>query len=392
MNLVSLTNLLQGTALGRSTRVFAQSDDDPIPLSYLIKQMQIGVVRELIPVLNVLATGWVDHNCQIRSSHWTKDKMSMTIWQPYEGAQDPGGGAVAEVEFKHLGWDPEHTDEEFGKRVVLSSLDKTYKGAGFLAALRNAPNPLDYRQTQTVTQEHSRQVTLDRETTIDIGAEVGTTVGGEVAGVGVSVETKLSTEFSSKVDNSQTDSESKSQSIEKEITYEFPAGSDSLMTLNTQTLMTRRPLRINGAAEFGVRIQWPKGESWDNDIARPSIGNLIGGGNPVGVKVSHGNYVIEFKNWSEFEQFIYGYNTDFPAMEGAWDRIKKYDHKAAQAIVRLLDPTTRSVAFTGQQHEQEDGVITDTVEDVTGRDLSAIQKRQALPPDLVEDPGKRVNA
>ena len=101
--------------------------------------------------------------------------------------------------------------------------------------------------------------------------------------------------------------------------------------------------------------------------------------------------MIEFKNWSEFEQFIYGYNTDFPAMKGVWDRIKRYDHQAAQAIVRLLDPATRSVAFTGQQHEQEDGVITDTVEDVTGKDLSAIQERQALPPDLVADPGGRVS-
>ena len=224
MTPISLTQLLRVTALGRATRVSAKSEDDPIPLSYLIKQMQIGVVRELIPVLNVLATGWVDDRCQIRSNRWTKDKMAMTIWQPNEGAQDPGGGAVADVEFMHLGWDPEHTDETFGDRVVLNSLDKTYKGAGFLAALRNAPNPLDYRQTQTVNQEHSRQVTLDRETSIDIGAEVGTTVGGEVAGVGVSVETKLSTEFGEKVDNTQTDSESKSQSIEKEITYQFPAG------------------------------------------------------------------------------------------------------------------------------------------------------------------------
>ena len=39
--------------------------------------------------------------------------------------------------------------------------------------------------------------------------------------------------------------------------------------------------------------------------------------------------------------------------------------------MRLRDAATRTVAFTGIQREQEDGVITVTPVDVTGRDLGS---------------------
>ena len=138
-----------------------------------------------------------------------------------------------------------------GLGSLLDTTDKTYQGAGFLAALAESEEGLDYRQTQTVTVEHKRDVTMDRETHIDIGAEVGTTIGGE--NYGVSVEAKLTTEFGTKVDNSQTDEESRSKETSKEINYLFPAGKDTLLTIATRTVSDGAVVEDQRRVRHGVQ-------------------------------------------------------------------------------------------------------------------------------------------
>ena len=59
--------------------------------------------------------------------------------------------------------------------------------------------------------------------------------------------------------------------------------------------------------------------------------------------------------------------------------------------MQLRDAATRTVAFTGVQREQEDGVITVTPVDVTGRDLGAIQTQYGLPDNQTADPSGRIS-
>ena len=365
--------------------VRAQVTDDPeVPLSYLLKQQQIGFAREFVWFARDLISAGV--GTHIASAHWEKDNMVLTVGGPYEAD-------LVHLTFRHLGWDPQHTDEEFGPRKLLDTTDKTYQGAGFLAALAESEEGLDYKQTQTVTVEHKREVTMDRETHIDIGAEVGTTIGGE--NFGVSVEAKLTTEFGTRVDNSQTDEESRSKETAKEINYLFPAGRDTLLTIATRTVSTEQWLKINGVSDMGFSVRWPVSLTWANSQDHPPRANLVGGGNPLGLETTgRGDsqmYSMTFANWDEFETMMEGFNTDFPAMAG-WQFARGDIINGEQIgphIARIRAPSMRAVVFSGIQREDEDGVLTLDIEDVTGQDLCDIQTRLQLTADLVHDPDGR---
>ena len=367
---------------------------DPIPLSYLLKQMQHGLVRQMVGFVTLLisehdAGGWT-----VNSDAWAPDSMAFTR----SGAQ-----GYVHIEFQHLGWDPDLTDEEFGPLQVLDSVDKAYHGAGFLAALRDSTEGLDYKQAQTIEVEHHREVTMDRETHLDIGAEAGVTIGGD--SVGVSVETKLTTEFGTRVDNSQTDGEARSTATTKEINYLFPAGRDTLLTVTTRTVSTRRSMRINGVPDMGLTMTWPTSITdciLDHIDQNAGCKHLINDGNRGLRKVGRGGpcgsdqcYQIRFPAWQDFNEMMEGFNTDFPRMAGwlAWARgTFEPAFRPWPSIVQLRDAATRTVAFTGVQREQEDGVITVTPLDVTGRDLGAIQTQYGLPDDQTADPGGRISA
>ena len=363
---------------------------DPIPLSYLLKQMQHGIVRQLAGFTTLLISEHDAGAWTVDSDSWAPDKMVFMR----SGAQ-----GWVHVEFQHLGWDPDLTDETFGPLRVLDSTDKAYHGAGFLAALKDSEEGLDYKQAQTIEVEHHREVTMDRETHIDIGAEAGVTIGGD--SVGVSVETKLTTEFGTRVEDSQTDSESRSTATTKEINYLFPSGKDTLLTVTTRTVSTRRSMRINGVADMGLTLTWPTSiTDCILDHIDPNAGcqHLINSGNRGLRKVGRGGpcgsdecYQIRFPAWQDFAEMMEGFNTDFPRMAGwlSWARgTFEPSFHPWTSIVRLRDSATRTVAFTGTQREQEDGVITVTPIDVTGQDLGAIQTRYGLAGRSDRGPGR----
>ena len=86
-----------------------------------------------------------------------------------------------------------------------------------------------------------------------------------------------------------------------------------------------------------------------------------------------------------------GFNTDFPAMAG-W-KFARGDiingEQIGPHIARIRAPSMRAVVFSGIQREDEDGVLTLDIEDVTGQDLCDIQTRLQLTAALVHDPDGR---
>ena len=403
---VPLVRLLRNhTSIGRAHRVLAGAGP-AVPLSYLIKQMHVALARELVWLCRTTMGGFCrgpdDHPRDwLDSAHWAPKSMKLTI----------NGGSLGTptiITFSHLGWDPLLTRETFGPRQQLGSTDKTYKGAGFLAALRESETDLEYNDSQTVDVQHSREVSLSREVSIDIGSEQGVTIGGDNAGY--KVEAKLSEQFGTSIASSKTEAESKDDSETKQLDYTFPARRDTLMTLNTRSVETQRHLAIDGVAEFGMTIRFNLDPS--SAVMAP-FGNLhrpLMDGNPEGLqKVGHAGdtgtiYEISFDNWAQFVDFLHGTDVRFPGMRRYWEwatnpHSRIWDQGGhstpgplmAEHIQRLVDPMLRAVVFDGLQHEHEDGVVTDEVDNVTGQDLGAIKERQQLPGNLVHDPDGRVN-
>ena len=270
------------------------TDSPPVPLSYLIKECHLALSVPLRVFLrDVIADGLPTKTG--RQDGWSKDKMQL----------DMGGGIT--VEFTNPGWDPDHTDSIEGPGKTLGQDPKTYKGAGVLANLSGSSEGLNYRQEQTVTSTHERKTSLSKEVHWDIGAEQ--TIGA--SGYGVSLEAKFTEAFGEKIDTSKEDTEGTSKSVTKDIDYEFPAGKDTLLTLNTQQVRTRAPLTIIGRHLPGLRITTPsqgiaQGGRWASFVNTTHNRGckLIGG---------HG-WVLEWPIWNDFLTCLNGQNVDWPAV------------------------------------------------------------------------------
>ena len=95
---------------------------DPIPLSYLLKQMQNGIVQ---------ADGWVRDLADQRARRGRLDGQLGRMGARLDGLHAIAARRVTCMWSSSIfGWDPDLTDEEFGPLRVLDSVDKAYHGAG----------------------------------------------------------------------------------------------------------------------------------------------------------------------------------------------------------------------------------------------------------------------
>ena len=107
----------------------------------------------------------------------------------------------------------------------------------------------------------------------------------------------------------------------------FPAGHDTLLTVTTRTVSTRRSMRIDGVADMGLTMTWPMSITdciLDHIDQNAGCKHLINDGNrglaqgrqrwPVRVRSEC--YQIRFPAWQDFNEMMEGFNTDFPRMAG----------------------------------------------------------------------------
>ena len=191
----------------------------------------------------------------------------------------PFYGKTITAEFLGVGWDPDHSASQEGPGSIVSSLPKTYEGAGVLAKLQHSEQGVHYSQSQSVTQTRERKTSLTQEVSWDFGAEQ--TIGGSA--FGVSLEAKFSEHFGTKIDTGQEDSEGTSDTVTKQIDFDFPPLRDTLLTLDTAQIQTRADLTIIGRTESGLRITCPVGgkgwqyaSTWWPHFATPKNHGFVG--------------------------------------------------------------------------------------------------------------------
>ena len=353
------------------------SDSPPIPLSYLIKQCHERIADPLgVFIRDFASYGLGPPNLD----HWNKDRMVVRY---------PFYGKTVVVEFLNLGWDPDHTASQEGPGSIVSSLPKTYEGAGVLAKLQHSEQGVHYSESQSVTQTRERKTSLTQEVSWDFGAEQ--TIGGSA--FGVSLEAKFSEHFGTKIDTGQEDSEGTSDTVTKQIDYDFPPLRDTLLTLDTASILTRADLTIIGRSESGLRITVPVGgrqeaSTWWPHFATPTNHGFIG---------KPGLAIFEWKTWTDFLTTLEGVNTDWPQV-GHYRALSRYDRVGVNgeddtgptmpvqpSINQLFDGAMRDIHFVGKTDRTEDGVIEITPQDVTGQDLDELQRRYRLGADQVVD-------
>ena len=346
-------------------------DSPPVPLSYLIKQCHQRIADPLGVFIRDFASYGLGN---ANFDRWNKDNM--VVRYPFYGKH-------VEVEFLNVGWDPDHTASQEGEGALVSSTPKTYEGAGVLAKLAHSEQGVHYSEAQSVTQTHERKTSLNEEVQWDIGAEE--TIGGSA--FGVSLELKLSQHFGKKIDTGQEDTEGDSETVTKQIDYDFPPLRDTLLTLDTSSILTRADLTIIGRSESGLRITVPVGGHQEASTWWPHFAT----GRNHGFIGKPGLAIFEWPTWTDFLTTLEGVNTEWPEV-GHYRALSRYDRVAVNgegpddgptmpvqpSINQLYDGSIRDIHFVGKADDTADGVIQITPADVTGQDLDALQTELKL--------------
>ena len=347
-------------------------DSPPVPLSYLIKQCHERIADpawSLHPRLRELRAGAPGHVALEQGQHGREVRVLR---------EDRRG----QVPQRRMGSD--HTASHEGEGALVSSTPKTYEGAGVLAKLAHSEQGVHYSEAQSVTQTHERKTSLNKEVEWDIGAEE--TIGGSA--FGVSLEAKFSQHFGEKIDTGQEDTEGDSETVTKQIDYDFPPLRDTLLTLDTSSILTRADLTIIGRSESGLRITVPVGgegyqyaSTWWPHFASARNHGFVG---------KPGLAIFEWPTWTDFLTALEGVNTEWPEI-GHYRTLSRYDRVGTgdqrddgptmpvqPSINALFDGALRDIHFIGKADNTADGVIEITPQDVTGQDLDALQTRLKL--------------
>ena len=270
--------------------------------SYLVKQQQIVVascmaslVRELSYTANWAPGIWTHpHTVVANPTGWRVTDQSVWLF--------PTRGHVSwtRIHFTNARWDPNSSNVVYGDKKVAE--DVNVNSTGKTKLIRNdseAVVSVKYEESEDVTNAYSSSITHGLTMNMSVSSE--TTVSGSYAGV--SAEEKVTAEFG--VETTSEESQEKSQEGTKSssVNIEFDAkpGQYYLVTITKEHKTTYQAFTIDGIMDFDIEIQMPGNE-----------GGRLGSHYP-------GNTVTTTGGVAGFLQFVYGFDTNYPSMQGFYD-------------------------------------------------------------------------
>ena len=264
---------------------------------------------------------------------WRIDK-EIFYYRPNWG----GGGGNSYVQFSNARFDPTRGNiwrgaKKVGQNIQVNEDAKTK----IIKNDSDSPIHVAYEESVEVTNSFSSSVT--KGVSLDMGTEEHAEVSAEqkVSGeyMGVSAEASLSETFG--VSKSSSKSESKEEAKEESeegtksesLAIEFDAapGSHYLVTISKEHETSYQPFKINGVMDFDIHLHMPghSGPSQQHASHHP--------GNDVRVVGMDG-----------FQQFIEGYDTNYPKMSGF---IHEAYSTTRKAYDWLQDPVNRYIEVEG---------------------------------------------
>ena len=312
--------------------------------SFLAKQMQNRMAAAIGAILFDLGV-----QARPRDGSWLPGKNPNDVtWWPstwritaQQFSYRPnwgGGGGNAFVRFSNARFDPTRGNiwrgpKKVGENVLVSDDAKTkiIKNDG------DGPAHVAYQESVEVTNSFSSSVTkgVSLDMTKEAHAEV--TAEQKVSGeyMGVSAEASLSETFGVSASSSKSESQEEAKEKSEEgtksesLAIEFDAepGSHYLLTISKEHATSYQPFKINGVMDFDIYLHMPghSGPSQQHASHHPA--------NDVRVVGMDG-----------FQQFIEGYDTNYPKMEG-------FIHEAywttRKAYAWLQNPVNRYIEVEG---------------------------------------------
>ena len=194
---------------------------------------------------------------------------------------------------------------------------------------------LDNSQSDSeITVAYDQKVSLDNGVThtVDKGMHFDVTSKTSIKGsyAGVTVEQEIGLAFGENFDDSLTKAESAGEEEAIAETFLVPSGSVLQLQVTKERARTKQEYDADGILNSEVNIYLD--HHWNK--AGKAISCRADGENGWG-----------FKDLSEVEQWLHGYNTNHPKMEHYWS--KYADERIHNQITRLLSKDTRRVITSG---------------------------------------------
>ena len=311
--------------------------------SYLVKQMQYEIAKQLTPMIAELATGRgpKGHTLEDGQPGWLLKPPSK--WRKDNQVFDYHH--IGSLRFENARFDPEHSNIQYGpKRVaanVAVNVDEKTK-------LIKAGTDISVSYEESVDLTNSFSTAISQGMTLDISSKVSseTTVSGTYAGV--SAEEKVSAEFGVDVSKSKEEEQEKSEegteSEKLSIEFDAKAGNNYLVTISKEHETTYQDFVIDGVMDFDIRIDynlWVYVKKVDAFVPR------------------HHTKTVEVQGIAGFEQYVHGYDTNYPELKGYWKRALE---RSRAGIEWTLDPKHRVLSVRGTNQASLENNATYNVE------------------------------
>ena len=270
--------------------------------SYLVKQQQVIVASCMASMIKELSntTDWApniwDHPTTVVSSTaaWRVTDQSIWLFPRSSGAPYP------RIHFTNARWDPNSSTVVYGAKKVAEDVNVNSDGKTKLIRNDTAGTiSVKYSESEAVTNSFSSSITHGLTMNMSVSSE--TTVSGTYTGV--SAEEKVTAEFGVETTSEESQEKAQEGTSEASVDIEFDAepGQYYLITITKEHVTTYQPFTIDGIMDFDIEIQMPGNE-----------GGRLGHHYP-------GNTVTTTGGVAGFLQFVYGFDTSYPSMQGFYD-------------------------------------------------------------------------
>ncbi|MDE0605036.1 MAG: hypothetical protein OXI18_11590 [bacterium] len=355
-------------------------DGPPPPTeSLLVLDAHRAYARNLGNVWSQAVT-WCGGVTGVDSSEWETDKR---IW-----VGERSHPRTMSVTFSKLGYDAEQSTITYGSPDSTTTVVDPLVGHDYIFDLRDSTEAGDFRQTDKVTLDRSRSVTVTEGVEMDLTVETDTKIEGSYAGVKLEEDLKATFGISKTSETATATAESTSVETEHEFAVKLDPGKITRVRLTAGNTSSATPVTVDAVADWTAT--WELGHfTCGTDSNRWNcavLGQDCTGPVPVH-PVNRDNQPLwacwqNYRGHSgpppvcavtmtldETEAAFYGRTAAWAGMDG-W--LAQQPASTTRSLEAAVDPANRKVVVAGIQHTTAEHTDLQVVTTVPPADLDGI--------------------
>lgn len=311
--------------------------------SYLVKQCQTRLAAALGVIMAHQGCN-VTHHDDFKGNPmkiiyypmgWRTNKQDFPL-RRHAGSRKP----LSHAGFDNVGWDGQDSDLKYGAKSIDQNINEAVDEKTQIIK-NNTDDVVHVAYEEEVDLTNSFSTSISHGVTLDMTEEAKVASEQKVSGeyMGVSAEVGLSEEFGVSKSKSQSTEEGKEQSEEgtkaQKLAIDFEANPRTyyLVEVNKEHERTRQPFDILGVLDMDVVMQF----------------------NDPHTKTVH------CKGIEGFSQWVYGYDTNHPDMQGYMGHAPQ---AVKDAVAFIQDPANRTIKVSGTNLAELDSNADYNVEEL----------------------------